>query len=55
MIILYLFTAVGVFVWDEYPTREECMEIRFELVEWFSTVNDQDLYSVDCIKLGSIK
>lgn len=55
MIILYLFTAVGVFVWDEYPTYAECMEVKVELVEWFSGDNDQDLYSIDCIKLGSIK
>jgi len=55
MINLYLFTALGVFVWGEYPTYEACKGVKVELIDWFSTVNDQDLYSVDCIKLGSIK
>ena len=50
MIILYLFTAYGIFVWDEYPSHQACLDTRVELTEWFSRKeNTQDLFSIECI------
>jgi len=54
MITLYLFTAFGIFAWGEYPTYDVCRDVQVELVEWFSSGNGQDLFSIDCIALGEI-
>tara|TARA_R110002073_G_scaffold233051_1_gene394146 strand:- start:151 stop:318 length:168 start_codon:yes stop_codon:yes gene_type:complete len=55
MITLYLFTTFGIFTWGDYPTYDVCRDVQVELVEWFSSGNDEDLYSIDCIALGDIK
>ena len=54
MITLYLFTTFGIFAWGDYPTYDVCRDVQVELVEWFSSGNDQDLFSIDCIALGDI-
>ena len=52
IIILYIFTAYGIFIWDEYPSYQKCRGVQAELVTWFSGNNNQDLYSVECIGPG---
>jgi hypothetical protein len=50
MITLYLFTTFGIFVWDKYPSYEECSEVHVEIALWFDmTSNTQSLYSIECI------
>ena len=56
MITLYLFTALGIFTWDQYFSYDDCNRIRSELFLFLKDHgNSDDLFSIECINLKTTR
>tara|TARA_R110000824_G_scaffold178591_4_gene358399 strand:+ start:1273 stop:1449 length:177 start_codon:yes stop_codon:yes gene_type:complete len=56
MVTLYLFTSLGIFIWDQYPSFNDCNKIKSELFVFLQDYgNSDDLFSIECINLQNKK